>query len=68
MTNEESLTTKIMKVFPNEKISLQRDVLGKKIDLYFTEYRLAIETDEKGNNDRPKAKEAERENKRISRL
>ena len=60
MTTEQSVTPKIMKAFSNEKISPQQDVLGKNIDLYFTEYRLAIETDEKGHADRPENEEKER--------
>ena len=61
MTKEKSVTTKIMKPFPNEKISLQPNVLEK--NLYFAEDKLAIEIDEKGHTDRPKKKEEEREKK-----
>ena len=61
MTKEQSVTTKIMKAFPNEKISLQPNVLEE--NLYFTEDKLAIEIDEKGHTDRPKKKEEEREKK-----
>ena len=45
-----------MKSFPNEKISLQHNVLGYFIDLYFPKHKLAIEIDEKGYTDRPKTK------------
>ena len=46
------MTTKIIKAFPNEKISLQHSVLSYQIDLYFTEHKLTIEVDEKRHTDR----------------
>ena len=52
MTKEQSVTTKVMKVFPNEKISRQRSVLTYQIDLYFSEHKLALEVDEKVHKDR----------------
>ena len=52
MTKEQTVLTKIKKVFASEKILLQHYVLSYKIDLYFSKYRLATETDEKGHNDR----------------
>ena len=39
----------ILNVFKN--MQLQYSVLGYKIDLYFHEYKLAIEVDEIGHND-----------------
>ena len=52
MTKKQSVLTKIMKVFPSEEILLQYSVLSYKIDLYFSNHRLAIEVDEKGHKDR----------------
>ena len=52
MRKEESVTIKILKVFPNEKIFLQHSVLNQQIDLYFSEHKLAIEVDEKGHTDK----------------
>ena len=56
MTKEQSLLTKIIKVFAKEEILLQYYVLGYRIDLYFPEHELAIKFDEKGHKDRPKLK------------
>ena len=52
MNEDESVTAKRMKAFPNEKASLQHSVLGYKIDLYFPEHKLAVEVDEKAHTDR----------------
>ena len=49
MDKEESITTKIMKVFAKEKIILQHKGLNYYTDLYFIEYELAVEIDEKGH-------------------
>ena len=48
MTKEQSVLTKIMKVFASGKILLQHYVLEYTIDLYFPEQKLTIEVDEKG--------------------
>ena len=42
----------IIGTFKGEDIRIQYIVLGYRIDLYFYEYKLAIETDELGHNDR----------------
>ena len=63
MTKEQSIISKIMKVFAKEKMKLQHSILNYYIDLYFPEYRLAVEIDEKGHLDRNEEKEQERENK-----
>ena len=63
MSKEESVTTKIIKTFSNEKIRPQHSVLSYQIDLYFLKYRLAIKVDEKGHTDRDERKENEREEK-----
>ena len=63
MTKEQSKISKIMKVFSKEKMKLQHSILNCYIDLYFPEYRLAVEIGEKGHLDRDENKEKERENK-----
>ena len=56
MTKEESVTTKISTLFKKEKIRLKHKVLHYYIDLYFIEYKLAVELaveiDERGHLDR----------------
>ena len=42
----------IKDAFEEENMQTQYGVLGYKIDLYFHEYKLAIEVDELGHNDR----------------
>ena len=42
----------IIVAFKGEYIRVQYTVLGYRIDLYFYEYKLAIEIDELGHNDR----------------
>lgn len=59
---EQDVLSKIIKSFPNEKIALQKTILGSyKIDLYFTDYNLAIEVDEFGHSDRDKDYDSNRE-------
>ena len=52
MTQEQSIFSKIVTVFAVEEIILQHNVLGYRIDEYFFKYKLAIEVDEQGHNDR----------------
>ena len=52
MAKEQSVLTRIMKIFPVKKILLQHSVLGYRIDLYFSEHKLAVEIDENGHKDR----------------
>ena len=62
MTKEQSVLTKIMKIFSNEKIILQHCVLDQyRIDLYFPEHRLAIEVDEFNHVKRINDNEREKE-------
>ena len=68
MRKEESVPMKIIKVFSNEKISLQYSVLNYQINLYFSEHKLAIEVDEKEHTNRDDKKENEREEKIIKNL
>ena len=52
MSKEESITTKISKLFNKEKIRLQHKILNYCIDLCFIEIKLAVELDVKGHLDR----------------
>ena len=52
-----------MKAFAKEKIKLQHFVLDCYSDLYFPEYKLAVEIDEKGHLYRDESKEKQRKNK-----
>ena len=60
-TQEQSILSKIVTIFAAEKIILQHNVLGYKIDAYFPKYELAIEVDERGHNDRDIDYEIERQ-------
>ena len=51
-TKEQSVLKSLMNVFEGENMQTQYSVLGYKIDLYFHDYKLAIEIDEKGHKDR----------------
>lgn len=61
MAKEQSVLTRIMKIFPVKKILLQHSVLGYRIDLYFSEHKLAVEIDENGHKDRDVYKETGRQ-------
>ena len=52
MTKEQSVLKSITEVFEGENMQTQYSVLDYKIGLYFYDYELAIETDEKGHKDR----------------
>ena len=52
MSKEESVTTKIIKAFSNEKPLPKHSVLSNQIDLCFPKNKLAVEVDEKGHIDR----------------
>ena len=51
MTQEQLILSKIV-TFAAEKIVLQHNVLGYRIDAYFSKYKVAIEVDEQGHNGR----------------
>ena len=51
-TKEEAVINSIKHAFEGENMQLQYTVLGYRIDLYFHKYKLAIEIDELGHNDR----------------
>ena len=61
MTKEQSVLKSITEVFEGENMQTQYNVLGYKIDLYFHDYKLAIEIDEKGHKDRNISHEIERQ-------
>ena len=52
MTQEQSVLSKIMTLFAAEETMLQCNVLSYRIDAYFPKYKLAIEVDEQGHNNR----------------
>ena len=43
---------RIMSLFEEENMQAQQNILGYRIDLYFHDYKLAIEIDENGHSDR----------------
>ena len=52
ITKEQSVLTKIMSSFEGENMKTQYNVLSYRIDLYFHDYKLAIEINENGHGDR----------------
>ena len=52
LKKEQSVIESIRDIFKGEDVRIQYTVLGYRIDLYFYEYKLAIEIDELGHNDR----------------
>ena len=52
LKKEQSVIESIRDTFKGEDIRIQYTVLGYRIDLYFYEYKLTIEIDELGHNDR----------------
>ena len=52
LKKEQSVIESIKDAFKGEDIRIQYTVLGYRIDLYFYKYKLAIEIDELGHNDR----------------
>ena len=51
-TKEQTVINSIKDAFEGENMQTQYTVLGYRIDLYFHKYKLAIEVDELGHNDR----------------
>ena len=51
-TKEQTVIGAIKDAFEGENMQTQFTVLGYRIDLYFHKYKLAIEVDELGHNDR----------------
>ena len=50
--NQRSVLTKIMSLSEGENMKTQYNVLSYRIDLYFHDYMVSIETDEKEHNNR----------------
>ena len=47
---EMNFVDKIQKTFSGDKIELQKQILGYRVDLYFTDYNIAVEFDESHHN------------------
>ena len=62
LTKEQSILKSVMDAFEGENMQTQYSVLGYKIDLYFHEYKLAIEVDEKVHKVRNIDHEIKRQN------
>ena len=52
LTKEQSVLKSVMDAFEGENMQTQKSVLVYRTDLYFHDYKLAIEVDEKGHKDR----------------
>ena len=61
ITKEQIIINSIKDTFEGENMQTQYSVLGYKVDLYFHEYKLAIEVDEIGHTNRKKDKKKERQ-------
>ena len=59
-TKEQTVINSIKDAFEGEDMQTQYTVIGYKIDLYFHEYKLAIEVEELGHADRNINNEIER--------
>ena len=60
-TIEQTIINSIEDTFEGENIQTQYSVLGYRIDLYFHEYKLAIEVDELGHTNKNINNEIERQ-------
>ena len=60
-TKEKTIINSIKNTFEGENIQTQYSVLGYRTDLYFHEYKLAIEVDELGHTNRNINNEIERQ-------
>ena len=60
-TKEETVLNSIKDAFEGEDLQTQYSILVYRIDLYFHEYKLAIEFDELGHGDRNLSNEIERQ-------
>ena len=52
LTKVQPLPTEIMSSFDGENMQTEYNVLGCRVDLYFQDYKIAIEIDENGHSDR----------------
>ena len=60
-TKKQTILSSIKGAFEGEDMRTQNSILGYRIDLYFHEYKLAIEVDELGHGDRNLNNEIERQ-------
>ena len=60
-TKEQTIINSIKAAFEGENIQTEYSVLGYKMDVYFHEYKLAVEVDELGHADRNINNEIERQ-------
>ncbi len=58
---EQSVIASIQKVFKNDKIELQKTCGNYRIDLYFPDYKLALEVDEMNHRERDQFEEEQRQ-------
>ena len=63
LKKELSVLKSIMETFKGKNMDTQYIVLTYRVDLYFHDYKLAIEVDEKGHNDRGENYEKQRPEK-----
>ena len=68
LTKEQSVITGIVRSFEGENMQTQYNLLGYRIDLYFHDYKRAIEIDEYGWNDRSIGYEIERQKQQNKNL
>ena len=61
LAKEQSVLKSVMDAFEGENMQTQYSLLGYRIDIYFYEYRLVIEIDEKGHKDRNNDHEIQRQ-------
>ena len=52
LTKEQSVLKSVMDAFERENMQTQYSVLGYRIELYFHDYKISIEIDEKGHKDK----------------
>ena len=63
-TKEQTVISAIKDAFEGKNMQTQYSVLGYRINLYFHEYKLVIEVDELGHNDRNIDLEIQREHQK----
>ena len=68
LTKEQAVLKSVMGAFEGENMQTQYSVLGYGIDLYFHDYRLAIEIDKKGHKDRDTNDEIQRQKALVKEL
>ena len=68
LKKESSVLKSIMENFKEENMETQYNVLNYRIDLYFHDYKLAVEIDERGHNDRSEDYETPRQKTIVTEL